>query len=206
MQTLTPNAAQPTGTATAAATGAMSGAPAPSGIDLSGADPSHSLQLLAWLVGLYVVLLVLSVMLPVLFDIWKAYAFARYTRGEIIGKINGSDLDREKLRLLLTELNESPPGIPGLGRSTMALTIILILAVAVVHLLVVPTRLGDNGPIVGNVLSLLGGALASITGFYFGGKTSQEATQRATLAAPTGPEPGPGELQVTTASPAAGGP
>ena len=45
----------------------------------------------------------------------------------------------------------------------MALTIIFIVGVAVVHLLVVPTNLGANTTIIGNVLTLLGGALATMS-------------------------------------------
>jgi hypothetical protein len=139
-----------------------------------------------WLLVLvfgYVLLLVLSVLIPVVKDISEAYSFARTTRKEIIDKVSATDLSIEKLRLILDELNLSPPGIPGLGRSTMALTIILILGIGVVHLLVIPSNLGPNTQIVGNVLSLLGGALASIIGFYFGGKTTQEAAHSASQAA-----------------------
>jgi hypothetical protein len=138
---------------------------------------------LVLLVAFYVLLLVFAVMAPVLVDIFKAYQFARETRSTIVENLTAKDLDAERLRLILTELDQSPPGIPGLGRSTMAFAIILILGAAVLHLLVIPAAAG-NSPVVGNVLSLLGGALASIIGFYFGGKTSQESAQQVAQSQP----------------------
>lgn len=68
------------------------------------------------------------------------------------------------------QTGEEPKGIPGLARATMALTVIVILAIAVFHLLVV----GGSQDIINNVLSMLAGLLAAITGFYFGGKTTEK--------------------------------
>jgi Na+/H+-translocating membrane pyrophosphatase len=93
-------------------------------------------------------------------------------------KASANGLDHKELQELAKELSKSPGGITGLARATMALTVIMILAVAVIHVLVEYCQ-KDNSQIVGNILSMLGGLLAAITGFYFGGRTAAEATEKA---------------------------
>ena len=82
-------------------------------------------------------------------------------------------LDKDELRELLKESSKPPPGIPGLARSTIALTVIVILAVAIFHLLTSDNGDG-NSTIINNVLSVLAGLLAAITGFYFGGRATEK--------------------------------
>ena len=82
-----------------------------------------------------------------------------------------------ELKEIVKESGKAPPGMPGRARSTMALTVIVILGVAVFHLLVKGGP-GDNSQIIGNVLSMLGGLLAAITGFYFGGKAAEKYGRR----------------------------
>ena len=167
---------------------------------LPGMDPNG----LYWLVGGYVLLLVLSVLIPIVLDIWKAYGFANSTQREllkdIIEKIPPGGIDSVRLGQLLGELTQSPPGIPGLGRSTMALTVILVLGAAIIHLLVIPSEL-PNREIIGNVLSLLGGALASIVGFYFGGKVALDTANQANLS-PGATSSTPGTTPTSPAGPA----
>ncbi|MHA2315620.1 MAG: hypothetical protein ACXACF_10150 [Candidatus Hermodarchaeia archaeon] len=55
----------------------------------------------------------------------------------------------------------------------MALTVIVVLGIAVIHILAEGPR-GDNSQIINNILSMLAGLLAAITGFYFGGKTAEK--------------------------------
>jgi hypothetical protein len=55
----------------------------------------------------------------------------------------------------------------------MALTVILILGVAVFHILVKGAP-GDDSQIINNILSMLAGLLAAITGFYFGGRAVEK--------------------------------
>jgi hypothetical protein len=136
------------------------------------------------LAALYVGLLVLVALLPMLIDLGAAYWFAGRTRRLLIDKAAGDRLSLPELRLILQELQASPPGIPGLARSTMALTVIVILGVAIFHLLVMPVALTDQTmQAVTTVLTLLSGLLAAITGFYFGGKAT-EAGQRTVEAGP----------------------
>ena len=73
-------------------------------------------------------------------------------------------------------------GISGFRRAIIALTVILILGIAVFHLLVNDTD-PNSKAVVNNVLSMLAGLVAAIAGFYFGGrfteKRAEEAERRA---------------------------
>ena len=77
------------------------------------------------------------------------------------------------MREFVKETGKPPPGIPGLARATMALTVIVILGISIVHILVKGGS-GIDSQIINNILSMLAGLLAAITGFYFGGKTSEK--------------------------------
>ncbi|MFC2032709.1 hypothetical protein ACFLUS_05070 [Chloroflexota bacterium] len=93
----------------------------------------------------------------------------------LIDKAALDGLDKDELIELLRESSKPPPGIPGLARSTIALTVIVILGVAIFHLLT-SNGSGSNSGIINNVLSVLAGLLAAITGFYFGGKAAEKKT------------------------------
>jgi len=73
-------------------------------------------------------------------------------------------------------------GISGFRRAIIALTVILILGIAVFHLLVNDTDTNSRA-VVNNILSMLAGLVAAIAGFYFGGrfteKRAEEAERRA---------------------------
>jgi cobalamin synthase len=66
-------------------------------------------------------------------------------------------------------------GISGFRRAIIALTVILILGIAIFHLL-------DNyedaasRAVVNNLLSMLAGLVAAIAGFYFGGRFTEKRT------------------------------
>ena len=124
----------------------------------------------------YIVLIVIFAGLPVILDILLAYRSQNRTRNILIEKASLDKLDLNELREFIKESGKPPPGIPGLARATMALTVIVILGIAVFHILVKGTG-GDNSQIVNNILSMLAGLLAAITGFYFGGKTSEKKAE-----------------------------
>jgi len=73
-------------------------------------------------------------------------------------------------------------GISGFRRAIIALTVILILGIAVFHLLVNDTD-SNSRAVVNNILSMLAGLVSAIAGFYFGGrfteKRAEEAERRA---------------------------
>jgi hypothetical protein len=105
-----------------------------------------------WLVFLYVLLLVAFPAVIVLYDMRKTYERQSATG---IGA-----------------------GIAGVARTTIALTILIVLGLSVAHLLVYRCA-GDDGT-VKQILTMLATALSSITGFYFGGKTATESATKPT--------------------------
>ena len=70
-------------------------------------------------------------------------------------------------------MDQGPTGFIGLTRGIIAITLILILAIAIFHLVVFePTNLHFAE----QLLTLLAGAVTAITGFYFGVKATTAAT------------------------------
>ena len=122
---------------------------------------------------LYVSVLALVALLPMVLDIFMAYRSRDKTRNLLVEKAAADKLQLSELKELLKEVGISPPGIPGLARATMALTVIVVLGIAVVHILVGSSSDKDS-QIVNNILSMLAGLLSAITGFYFGGKSEKE--------------------------------
>lgn len=125
---------------------------------------------------IYIIIIVAFAVLPLVIDILMAYSSHNKARKMLIDKASLNGLDKDELGELLNESSKPPPGIPGLARSMIALTVILILGVAVFHLLT-SNSLGDNSEIINNVLSVLAGLLAAITGFYFGGRAAEKKSE-----------------------------
>ena len=125
---------------------------------------------------LYVVVLALVAGFPMVLDICLAYWSINKTRNLLIEKASLDKLKLEELQEFIKGIGKAPPGIPGLARATMALTVIVILGIAVIHILVEGSPEGDS-QIINNILSMLAGLLAAITGFYFGGKAAGKQTE-----------------------------
>lgn len=119
---------------------------------------------------IYVVIIALFAGLPEIIDIFLAYRSQDKARNLLIEKASVNNLQLSELKQFLKETGKAPPGIPNLTRGMLALTVILIMGIAIFHLLVYPP-VGDS-KLIDNVLSMLGGLLAAITGFYFGGKAA----------------------------------
>jgi len=122
---------------------------------------------------IYVVVVAVIAGLPMVLDMLLAYLSLYFTRRHLICKAALNNLEQKELDTILKQCSAPPPGIPGLARSMMALTVIVILGVAVFHVLT-SVNGENNSPIVNNVLSMLAGLLAAITGFYFGGKSGEK--------------------------------
>jgi len=69
-------------------------------------------------------------------------------------------------------------GISGFRRAIIALTVILILGIAVFHLLVNDTDTNSRA-VVNNILSMLAGLVSAIAGFYFGGRFTEKRAEEA---------------------------
>jgi len=134
------------------------------------------------IIRLYVVVVALFAGIPIIINEILGYLSADKRRNALMTKVTDKasevqgGLDLKELRAILKESREETLGIPGLARSLMALTAILVLGIAVFHILVIGVA-GNASPeinsqIVNNILSMLAGLLAAITGFYFGGKGS----------------------------------
>ena len=149
----------------------------------------------------YALILVLFAAVLLLLDILLAYYSRNKSLNLLIQRAEQSDPDRKELEKLLEASGKSPPGIPGLARSMMALTVIVILGVAVFHLLA-KSEVKDTGLIVNNILSMLAGLLAAITWFYFGGRASESKAEGA--GKPAGKPPGQGGESPGGAGPVTG--
>jgi hypothetical protein len=139
------------------------------------------------------------------YDLQKAYAFAGETRMLIIRHAASNGLTSEELKLLLNELNQSPPGVPGLARNSIAFMLMMILGVAIVHILAVdPPGAKDIPASIDRILVLLTGLLTSVVSFYFGSKAAEAAQQTVgpgRVSSETTPQP-----QIATVTPDTGTP
>jgi len=141
---------------------------------------------------LYVTVLGLVACLPMILDICLAYHSKNKTRKQLLDEAARNGLEQAELQEFIKEIGKSPPGISGLARATMALTVIVILGIAVIHILVKGDQ-PEGSQIVNNVLSMLAGLLAAITGFYYGGRTAEKkAEEEKTQPAAKKPPPGSG--------------
>ena len=73
---------------------------------------------------------------------------------------------------------EDRSGISGFRRATIALTVILILGLAVFHLMNDTNGVASNET-VKSVVNILAGLVAAISGFYFGGRFSEKRADKA---------------------------
>jgi hypothetical protein len=136
---------------------------------------------------LYVILLVLFPFLLMWTDILKAYRFAQDTRTLLMEKFTPDKVTLDELKLLLADVDTSPPGIPGLARATLAFTLLLVIGIMLFHVLVLSGHDIPSGA--DKLLTLLGTALTSVIAFYFGSKAANENSQQA---AATGTQRGAG--------------
>jgi hypothetical protein len=83
-------------------------------------------------------------------------------------KFSPDKVTLDELKVLVADFDTSPPGIPGLARTTFAFTLLLVIGLILFHVLVLSGR--DIPPGVEKLLTLLGTALTSIIAFYFGSK------------------------------------
>ncbi|HUJ16662.1 MAG TPA: IPT/TIG domain-containing protein [Nitrospirota bacterium] len=122
-----------------------------------------------WLLLLYVFLIVLPPSIFTFYDINRSYA----ERSKVLNKLDGCNATIDQIKALLADMDQGPTGLTGLTRGIVAVTLILVLAIAVFHLVVFPP--GKVPDIAEKLLMLLAGTLTAITGFYFGSKAATEA-------------------------------
>jgi len=154
--------------------------------------------------GLLLVYIVLIVLLPIsctFYDIYKSYQ----ERWEVLRHFRcGATTD--EIRALLKDMDQGPTGLTGLTRGLIALTLILVLAIAAFHLVVFAPKVPD---IADKLLMLLAGTLTAITGFYFGSKAATEGAAAATTSQPpptTGQATVAGVPAISNVNPPSGAP
>lgn len=119
-----------------------------------------------WVLAGFALLLVLFPFLLMFTDILKAYAFSGETRKGLMEALKGHSLTLEELKTLVAEFDTSPPGIPGLARATLSLTLLLLLGLIIFYFLAVT---GHDIPAgIDKFLTALTTAFAAVIAFYFG--------------------------------------
>ena len=132
-----------------------------------------------WIIFMYAAILGGVILIPTLLDICKAYKSQTKNWQLVTEKlieVAGKDkLDKDELKTLIEATSKGPPGISGMSRSLMAYAVIIILGLAVFHLLAYCNCSNNSEAlkIVNNIMGMLAATLASITGFYFGGKSAE---------------------------------
>lgn len=129
------------------------------------------------IIWVYVLIIAVIAFLPLIIDVIMAYKSRSRIGTLLAGKDGESKIGLDELKELIKEADKSPKGITGLYRATMAVVVIVILGIALFHLLI--TRSASDNQIIGNMLSMLGGLIAAIVGFYFGGRAVKEGEEAA---------------------------
>ncbi len=138
----------------------------------AGADPAAVPQYSSGVIAgvILMVLLMFAAPLAMLWlDIDKAYRFAGDTRAALVTVASQSGLDGDRLNSLLAELRQSPPGIPGLARTMLAFTLILVVALVLFFILVTGVRTLPD--VVDKTITVLATAVTTVVAFYFGSQS-----------------------------------
>ncbi len=126
-----------------------------------------------WILILYILIIAIPPAGSNIYDIYLSYR----ERREVLKLLSGNAKIAE-VNTLLETMDKGPSGLTGLTRGTIAVTLILVLAVAIFHLVVFTPS--DIPKIADQLLTLLAGTLTAITGFYFGSRTTAQAAAPST--------------------------
>jgi IPT/TIG domain. len=146
---------------------------------LSGTGASFLLLLL------YVILLVVFISLIHILDSNRAYRASQKAREEVKAKLPATLLP-DQVSGVMEGLTRTV-GIAGTTRAILTYTLFIVLGISVFHLLVF-SPFNDAGKLAENILMGLAGSLASIIGFYFGSKATQEGVDSGKTAPETQPK------------------
>ena len=117
-------------------------------------------------------------------------------RKSLITAARQDGLSIDELRELSTMVQEPPSGVIGLTRALIALTVLTGVGMALVLTLI--SNAADAIDLRKTIVTSLLSILATIAGFYFGSRTSQDATNAATAASSPPPPPSNGGNGTTT--------
>ncbi len=151
--------------------------------------------------AVYAFVLFLALLIPIVLGVREAYSNRKRVI-EIVEQLNQKGQIREEMmKTLLKDLGKEPEGIRGFGRMLMTLGVLIIVGISIFHVLVLSTSLADIGflfsnstssssfnqtltltrdlktqqlSMVNSLLTILGGAVSAIIGFYFGTKAAEK--------------------------------
>ncbi len=142
------------------------------------------------IMGIFIFLLLLFAAAPIILNMYWAYGHLSNTQEilkEIVGKQKENKIENEALIKIIEDcINAQPSGVTGIGRSTMALTLTVILGISLIYLFVFPPS-AEVSTIIKDLLLTVIGAIASIIGFYFGGRALQESAAQPSIPPATPP-------------------
>jgi len=123
------------------------------------------------LLFVYIGLIILLPLICTIYDIHKSYQ----ERTNVFSRLQ-QNATPDQIRDLLKDMDQGPTGLVGLTRGLLALTLVLALAFAAFHLVVIaPASVSQTAD---RLIMLLAGTLTAITGFYFGSKAATAAPQQ----------------------------
>jgi len=150
-----------------------------------------------WYAFWFSILIAVFLLIPYCLDVWWTYKLAQ-ERDKIVQDMMKSSIQEYISRVknphadscceqvektieslfdaVMANLKEPIEGISGFTRGMIAFAVILILGIATMLILFATS--GDP-QLVNNIISMLGATLAAVVGFYFGGRTTQEAVNQA---------------------------
>ncbi|QSZ67951.1 hypothetical protein RJ40_10810 [Methanofollis aquaemaris] len=105
------------------------------------------------------------IVLPWILNISLHYLMKR----KILKSIHLEDLSEDERTTVVQELLSQSPSRKGLSRYSMMLAVVLIVGAAVLYL----AEKDASSDLLKNTLGVLTGALATIVGFYFGGRAEE---------------------------------
>jgi hypothetical protein len=148
-----------------------------------------------YLFGIIVVFMIGVALFPYTFNMWQSHKHLTQVHKDLGGFIDkhADKIDSEKLVQIIDEyIHAKPMGAPGTARAVMALSITMIIGLALFFMFAFPANItaDDN---IKEILLALTGALTAIVGFYFGGKTaeSKPSEPKPTVTTPPVPEEPP---------------
>jgi len=152
-----------------------------------------------WYAFWFSVVVALFFLIPYCIDLWWTYKLAS-ERDKIVQEMMKSSIDGYLSKVkgpdgdascdqaaktieglfdsVMANLKEPIEGLSGFTRGMIAFAVILILGIATLLILFATSA---NSEVVNNVISMLGATLAAVVGFYFGGRTTQDAMNSAKM-------------------------
>jgi hypothetical protein len=141
-----------------------------------------------WFIGIVAVALAALWVVPLFYDMREANKWRTDKQEPLLEKMidKAGRLSVEEIRQIVSAMNTQPRGTQGLTRSLLALIIASFIGIAMVATLL--SGASDSSDLRKTIVTALLSILATISGFYFGARTAQSATEQATR-----PPESPGE-------------